>query len=143
LWRIRRSCNYKSCSKLHILSPQIFWEFFSHLAIFPLLIQCWRFNFIWKLYGSGPTCQRLLLPLGPACRRMLGTSTPRADPTDGAAASPPRSTSQHHPVSVVLAGKLTAPPLWSLRAAAAHHSVFPRAGLRRVPPKPVIYSSIP
>jgi hypothetical protein len=34
-WRIRRSCNYKSCSKLHILSPQIFWEFSHSLAIFP------------------------------------------------------------------------------------------------------------
>jgi hypothetical protein len=33
-WRIRRSCNYKSCSKLHILSPQIFWEFSHSLAIF-------------------------------------------------------------------------------------------------------------
>jgi hypothetical protein len=35
-WRIRRSCNYKSCSKLHPLSPQ-FSRIFSHpLAIFPV-----------------------------------------------------------------------------------------------------------
>jgi hypothetical protein len=35
-WRIRRSCNYKSFFKLHLLSPQIFWEFFSPLRYFPM-----------------------------------------------------------------------------------------------------------
>jgi hypothetical protein len=33
-WRIRRSCNYKSCSKLHLLTPRIFLDFSQFLAIF-------------------------------------------------------------------------------------------------------------
>jgi hypothetical protein len=42
------------------------------------------FKFDWKLFGSGPTYQRLPLPPGPACRRTLGMSMPRSDPLNGA-----------------------------------------------------------
>jgi hypothetical protein len=46
-----------------------------------------------------------------------------------AATSPPRSASPRHPIAVVLTGKFTAPPLWSLRTGHRHCSPlgFPRA----------------
>jgi hypothetical protein len=56
------------------------------------------FKFDWKLFGSGSTCDCLFRP-------------GRSD----AVTTPPRLTSPCHPVSVVLAGKLAALPLWSLR----------------------------
>jgi hypothetical protein len=39
----------------------------------------WHLYFDWKLFGTGPTCQRLLLPHMPARRRMLGMLMPCVD----------------------------------------------------------------
>jgi hypothetical protein len=58
-WRIRISCNYKSFFKLHILPPQISWEFFSPLGYFSREeFKFWHLNSIWKTNSVGPTCQR-------------------------------------------------------------------------------------
>jgi hypothetical protein len=48
---------------------------FSHpLAIFPRRIQFLVFKFEWRLNRSGPTCQWLSLPPGPACWSQPGLS---------------------------------------------------------------------
>jgi hypothetical protein len=55
MWRIRGSCNYKSCSKLDFLPPRIF----SILYLF-LIARKTIFRFIFesrKNYHAGPTCQ--------------------------------------------------------------------------------------
>jgi hypothetical protein len=52
---IRRSYNYKSCSKLYILSPQFFWEFFSSLIYFLGDISISAVICEWKIqFGSPP-----------------------------------------------------------------------------------------
>jgi hypothetical protein len=69
-WRIRRSCNYKSCSKLHLLSLQNFWQFFSPLSYFSRgEFSFRRLKFNWKLNRSGSTCQWQFHPPGLVCRR--------------------------------------------------------------------------
>jgi hypothetical protein len=55
LSRIRRSCNYKSCSKLHLLSQQIFWEFFSPRSYFSWgEFSFWRLNSIGNYLEAAP-----------------------------------------------------------------------------------------
>jgi hypothetical protein len=53
--RIRRNCEYKSCSKLHLLSPQIFWEFFSPRRYFSRgEFSFWHLNSIENYLGAAP-----------------------------------------------------------------------------------------
>jgi hypothetical protein len=73
-WRIRRSTNYKSCSKLHFLYAQIFWEFFSPPSYFSWRIQFWVFIFILEKIWQWAHLSVVVFPQpGPACRRPLAT----------------------------------------------------------------------
>jgi hypothetical protein len=74
IWRIRRSCNYKSYSKLHLLSRQIFWDFFATPSYFSRRIQFWVFIFILeKIWQRAHLSVAVFPPPGPACRRPLAT----------------------------------------------------------------------
>jgi hypothetical protein len=66
LWRFGRSCNNEKCSKLELLPPRIFSDFysfyryFSHAKIwFQDLFEIWKFNEV------GSTCLSPLLALDP------------------------------------------------------------------------------
>jgi hypothetical protein len=64
--RIRRNYNYKSCSKLHVLSPQIFWEFCSPCSYFPQGEFSFRhLNSIVNYLGATPPVRDFLFRSGP------------------------------------------------------------------------------
>jgi hypothetical protein len=70
----QKKLQYKSCSKLHLLSPQIFWEFFSLPNYFSWRIQFWAFIFILeKIWQRAHFSVVIFPPLGPAYRRPLAT----------------------------------------------------------------------
>jgi hypothetical protein len=87
-----------------------------------------------------------------ACQRTLGTSMPRANRLDGAArrsdpTPPPRLHGRHrHATPSLWSSPVSSPHCRCGRSApatiAAHHSVFPCAGLRRAPLKPVVYPTV-
>jgi hypothetical protein len=106
--RIRRSCNYKSCSKLHLLSPQIFFEFFSPRSYFSwgkFSFQC--LNSIGNYLGAAPP---------------VTSSSDRADPTP----SPRLHGWRHRATPSLWSSPVSLPHCRCGRcAAAAHRSVLP------------------
>jgi hypothetical protein len=78
-WRIRRSCNYKSCYKLHLLYPQIFCKRFSPRSYFSQgEFSFRRLNSIGNYLGAAPPMRDCLFHPGPPVKSSWAHRVPRA-----------------------------------------------------------------